>query len=111
VSFAVPFSHGCCAIRCASTLLSPCCSPRALQVPLVLAIAGSDSGGGAGVQADIKTCMASGVYATTAVTALTAQASGGLGWAMARWVGGQAAGEAGCLGLVGSAHTHNNCGF
>ena len=39
----------------------------------VLIIAGSDSGGGAGIQADIKTCAAFGAYAMTAVTAVTVQ--------------------------------------
>jgi len=39
----------------------------------VLVVAGSDSGGGAGIQADIKTITALGGYAATAVTALTAQ--------------------------------------
>ncbi|BBO15786.1 bifunctional hydroxymethylpyrimidine kinase/phosphomethylpyrimidine kinase [Candidatus Brocadia pituitae] len=48
------------------------------RVYKVLAIAGSDSGGGAGIQADIKTVTALGCYATTAVTALTAQNSLGV---------------------------------
>ncbi len=43
------------------------------MIPRVLVVAGSDSGGGAGVQADIKTIMALGGYAATALTALTAQ--------------------------------------
>ncbi len=44
----------------------------------VLAIAGSDSGGGAGIQADIKTVTALGGYALTAITALTAQDTHGV---------------------------------
>ena len=43
-----------------------------------LSIAGSDSSGGAGIQADIKTMSANGVYAMTAVTALTAQNTTGV---------------------------------
>lgn len=44
----------------------------------VLIIAGSDSGGGAGIQADIKTCAAFGAYSATTITAVTAQNSVGV---------------------------------
>ena len=43
-----------------------------------LTIAGSDSGGGAGIQADLKTFAAFGVYGTTAITAITAQNTRGV---------------------------------
>jgi hydroxymethylpyrimidine/phosphomethylpyrimidine kinase len=49
-----------------------------VSVPVAVTIAGSDSGGGAGVQGDLKTFSALGVYGASVITALTAQNSKGV---------------------------------
>src|ERR1700722_19368830 len=49
-----------------------------MSVPIALTIAGSDSGAGAGIQANLKTFAALGVYGASVVTALTAQNTKGV---------------------------------
>ncbi|RLN88148.1 hypothetical protein BBJ28_00013686 [Nothophytophthora sp. Chile5] len=54
------------------------CEQAQTRVRRVLTIAGSDSGGGAGIQADVKTCTNRGVFSCTAITAVTAQNTQGV---------------------------------
>jgi len=83
------------------------------RVPTALTIAGSDSGGGAGIQADLKTFLALGVHGMSALTAVTAQNSLGVhGWwplpveavrAQIRAVVGDIGVDAVKLGMLGTA--------
>lgn len=71
------------AVREIAEAADPAAAVRALVAcldtdPRVLAVAGSDSGGGAGLQADVKAISAAGGFAMTAVTALTAQSTVGV---------------------------------
>src|ERR1700743_1469413 len=84
-------------------------------IPRVLSIAGSDSGGGAGIQADLKAFAACRVHGMTAITAITAQNTTGVTavygippqsiLAQVRGVGGDIGVDAVKVGMLGDAAT------
>src|SRR5437868_1802548 len=59
-------------------LITMSADPVPAAPPRVLTVAGSDSGGGAGIQADLKTMLAHGVHGMSVLTAVTAQNSVGV---------------------------------
>lgn len=61
-----------------STTASMTTTESVRKVPQVLTVAGSDSGAGAGIQADLKVCAARGVYCASVITAVTAQNTRGV---------------------------------
>ena len=85
------------------------------RIPAVLSIAGSDSGGGAGIQADLKAFARCGVHGMTAVTALTAQNTTGVSAVhttppemiveQVRQVAGDIGVDAVKIGMLGTAET------
>jgi len=87
------------------------------RIPAVLSIAGSDSGGGAGIQADLKAFARCGVHGMTAITALTAQNTTGVSAvhttppdfivAQVRQVAGDIGVDAVKIGMLGTAETVN----
>jgi hydroxymethylpyrimidine kinase / phosphomethylpyrimidine kinase / thiamine-phosphate diphosphorylase len=71
-------SRGQQALLAAAVAAAQAAAPRRPPPPLVLTIAGSDSGGGAGVQADLKAFLSRGAFGMSCVTALTAQNTAGV---------------------------------